>query len=132
MKSQSSLLIVSLRGARRATKQSFNPIVAVGTTSCRVLESVAQSKAYSGSTDIFIYPSYKFQIVDALITNFHLPYSTLLMLVCAFGGYDLQVRLQLTNDLINQQSNDLKELDEKYFSSIRPPQSSSNDNSRFD
>ena len=50
----------------------------------------------------------------------------------AFGGYDLQVRLQLTNDLINQQSNDLKELDEKYFSSIRPPQSSSNDNSRFD
>jgi len=63
--------------------------VAVGTTSCRVLESVARTKVYAGSTDIFIYPGYQFQMVDALITNFHLPYSTLLMLVCAFGGYDL-------------------------------------------
>jgi S-adenosylmethionine:tRNA ribosyltransferase-isomerase len=70
----------------KATKQS---IVAVGTTSCRVLESVAHSKTLTGSTDIFIYPGYKFQVIDALITNFHLPYSTLLMLVCAFGGHDL-------------------------------------------
>ena len=45
-----------------------------------------------GSTDIFIYPGYKFQMTDALITNFHLPYSTLLMLVCAFGGYDLVMK----------------------------------------
>jgi S-adenosylmethionine:tRNA ribosyltransferase-isomerase len=69
-----------------------DPIVAVGTTSCRVLESVASSKAYMGSTNMFIYPGYKFQAVDALITNFHLPYSTLLMLVCAFGGYDLVMK----------------------------------------
>ncbi len=67
-------------------------VVAVGTTSCRVLESVAQNQAYTGTTGIFIYPGYKFQVVDALITNFHLPYSTLLMLVCAFGGYDLVMK----------------------------------------
>lgn len=66
--------------------------VAVGTTSCRVLESVAQTHILNGSTDIFIYPGYKFQLTDALITNFHLPYSTLLMLVCAFGGYDLVMK----------------------------------------
>jgi S-adenosylmethionine:tRNA ribosyltransferase-isomerase len=76
--------VVSLRGGL--------PIVAVGTTSCRVLESVADSKIYTGSTDIFIYPGYKFQMVDALVTNFHLPHSTLLMLVCAFGGYDLVMK----------------------------------------
>ena len=84
--------LVSLRGARGATKQSFYPVVAIGTTSCRVLESVAKSQVYTGSTGIFIYPGYKFQVVDALITNFHLPYSTLLMLVCAFGGYDLVMK----------------------------------------
>jgi len=67
-------------------------IVAVGTTTCRVLETVAKTKVYTGSTDIFIYPGYKFQTIDALITNFHLPYSTLLMLVCAFGGYDLVMK----------------------------------------
>lgn len=67
-------------------------LVAVGTTSCRVLESVARSKIYKGTTDIFIYPDYKFQMVDALITNFHLPYSTLLMLVCAFGGHELVMK----------------------------------------
>jgi S-adenosylmethionine:tRNA ribosyltransferase-isomerase len=70
-------------------KEDSRVLVAVGTTSCRVLESVAQSQLYTGSTNIFIYPGYKFQMVDALVTNFHLPYSTLLMLVCAFGGYDL-------------------------------------------
>jgi S-adenosylmethionine:tRNA ribosyltransferase-isomerase len=64
-------------------------VVAVGTTSCRVLETFAHNKKHAGSTDIFIYPGYKFRTVNALITNFHLPYSTLLMLVCAFGGYDL-------------------------------------------
>ncbi len=67
-------------------------IVAVGTTSCRTLESASDENGvlhpYSGETDIFIYPSYRFKVMDALITNFHLPESTLLMLVSAFGGYD--------------------------------------------
>ncbi|MCG6867290.1 MAG: tRNA preQ1(34) S-adenosylmethionine ribosyltransferase-isomerase QueA [Gammaproteobacteria bacterium] len=65
-------------------------IVAVGTTSVRALESAGASgtlKPYSGETRLFITPGYKFRVVDALITNFHLPESTLLMLVCAFGGY---------------------------------------------
>lgn len=65
-------------------------IIAVGTTSCRVLETVSTPegmiKASSGWTDIFIYPGYRFKIVDALITNFHLPESTLIMLVSAFAG----------------------------------------------
>ncbi len=65
------------------------PIIAVGTTSCRVLESVARTQQLEGSTDIFIYPGFEFKTVDILLTNFHLPHSTLLMLVCAFGGYDL-------------------------------------------
>ena len=73
-------------------KNANHPLVAVGTTSCRVLETFAQNKVLTGSTNIFIYPGYKFQIVDALITNFHLPYSTLLMLVCAFGGYELVLK----------------------------------------
>lgn len=66
-------------------------IIAVGTTSVRTLESVAQKGmplvADEGDTNIFIYPPYKFKVVDALITNFHLPKSTLVMLVCAFAGY---------------------------------------------
>ena len=65
-------------------------IIAVGTTSCRVLESVSDSdgrvRAMSGSTSIFIYPGYTFKAVDALITNFHLPESTLIMLVSALAG----------------------------------------------
>ncbi len=65
-------------------------IIAVGTTVCRVLESVASEsgevRPLTGETDIFIYPEYKFKAVDALITNFHLPESTLLMLVSAFAG----------------------------------------------
>jgi len=67
-------------------------IIAVGTTSCRVLESVAgengEISPKTGETDIFIYPGYKFKILDGLITNFHLPESTLIMLVSAFAGYD--------------------------------------------
>ena len=65
-------------------------IIAVGTTSCRVLESVADEsgtvRSMSGETEIFIYPGYKFKAVDALITNFHLPESTLIMLVSALAG----------------------------------------------
>jgi S-adenosylmethionine:tRNA ribosyltransferase-isomerase len=66
-------------------------IIAVGTTSLRALESSAASgelAAGSGETRIFITPGYRFKVVDVLLTNFHLPRSTLLMLVCAFGGMD--------------------------------------------
>lgn len=65
-------------------------VIAVGTTSVRSLESAARDgelKAFSGDTDIFIYPGKRFHVVDALVTNFHLPESTLLMLVSAFAGY---------------------------------------------
>ena len=64
-------------------------VIAVGTTSIRVLESAKTLSTQSGKTNIFIYPPYEFQRVDALITNFHLPKSTLLMLVSAFGGMEL-------------------------------------------
>ncbi|MFW0837445.1 MAG: tRNA preQ1(34) S-adenosylmethionine ribosyltransferase-isomerase QueA [Candidatus Komeilibacteria bacterium] len=64
-------------------KKENRRIIAVGTTATRVLESVASSNKLSGWTDIFIYPGYKYKIVDSLITNFHLPKSTLLMLVSA-------------------------------------------------
>lgn len=71
-------------------KQNGGRIIAIGTTSCRVLESVAdengQVKETEGDTNIFIYPSYKFKCIDALITNFHLPESTLIMLVSALAG----------------------------------------------
>lgn len=70
------------------TKNNGGRVIAVGTTACRVLESFAEGKA-SGSTEIFIYPGYKFRFTDALITNFHLPRTTLLMLVSAFGGMEL-------------------------------------------
>jgi S-adenosylmethionine:tRNA ribosyltransferase-isomerase len=61
-------------------------VLAVGTTSLRALESFALKKEPSGETDLFIYPGFRFQMVDRLLTNFHLPRSTLLMLVCAFAG----------------------------------------------
>lgn len=71
-------------------KKSSKRIIAVGTTSCRVLESIADSnglvKAQEGDTGIFIYPGYKFKCIDNLITNFHLPESTLVMLVSALAG----------------------------------------------
>ena len=63
-------------------------VLAVGTTSLRALESAAATGATSGETDLFIYPGYEFQVVDRLLTNFHLPKSTLLMLVSAFAGRD--------------------------------------------
>jgi S-adenosylmethionine:tRNA ribosyltransferase-isomerase len=61
-------------------------VLAVGTTSLRALESAAATGLAEGETDLFIYPGYEFQVVDRLLTNFHLPKSTLLMLVCAFAG----------------------------------------------
>lgn len=74
------------------TKNKGGRVIAVGTTSCRTLESVGTFKGKieesEGWTDIFIYPGYEFKCIDALITNFHLPESTLIMLVSAFCGYD--------------------------------------------
>lgn len=64
-------------------------VIAIGTTTVRVLETAAQKgtlRPYKGETDLFIKPGFEFRVIDALITNFHLPQSTLLMLVCAFGG----------------------------------------------
>ncbi|HHW49529.1 MAG TPA: tRNA preQ1(34) S-adenosylmethionine ribosyltransferase-isomerase QueA [Clostridiaceae bacterium] len=73
-------------------RENGKRVIAVGTTSCRVLETVSDENGYvapqEGWTDIFIYPGYKFKAVDALITNFHLPESTLIMLVSAFAGHD--------------------------------------------
>ena len=73
------------------TKKQGNRVIAVGTTSCRVLETIADAKTglvhkEEGDTKIYIYPGYKFKCIDGLITNFHLPKSTLLMLVSALGG----------------------------------------------
>lgn len=76
----------------KRTKANGKRVIAVGTTSCRTLESVAREygeiKPCEGWTDIFIYPGFDFKVMDGLITNFHLPESTLIMLVSAFAGYD--------------------------------------------
>lgn len=77
----------------KETKNNGGRVIAVGTTSCRTLESVATEHngeviACEGFTDIFIYPGYRFKVLDGLITNFHLPESTLIMLVSAFADYD--------------------------------------------
>ena len=73
-------------------KKNGGRIISVGTTSCRVLESISDEQGYvneiESDTSIFIYPGYKFKCIDALITNFHLPESTLLMLVSALAGKD--------------------------------------------
>ncbi len=71
--------------------EAASRVVAVGTTTVRTIESAMQTKLLSGSTDIFIYPGFQFQRVDALLTNFHLPQSSLLLLVCAFGGTELML-----------------------------------------
>ena len=72
------------------TKAAGGRVVCVGTTSCRTVESFAKSdgsmEPTSGWTNIFIYPGYEFKCMDALVTNFHLPESTLVMLVSAFAG----------------------------------------------
>lgn len=79
----------------RDTHANGGRVIALGTTTVRALESACQSghiQPFSGETDIFIYPGYTFRCVDALITNFHLPESTLLMLVCAFSGTENVLR----------------------------------------
>lgn len=72
------------------TKESGHDVFAVGTTACRTLETIADEqgrvRAQSGWTDIFIYPGYQFKLIDHLVTNFHLPESTLMMLISAFAG----------------------------------------------
>ena len=77
-------------------KKNGKRVIAVGTTSCRVLETIADEKGFvkeqEGDTKIFIYPGYKFKILDGLITNFHLPKSTLLMLVSALAGKEYILR----------------------------------------
>ena len=76
----------------KKTKQRGKRVIAVGTTSCRTLESVAAEHGEvvpcEGFTEIFIYPGFEFKVLDGLVTNFHLPESTLIMLVSAFAGYD--------------------------------------------
>lgn len=78
--------------AINATKQNGGRIIAVGTTTVRSLESASKDGVLKPvtreSTDLFILPGYKFNCVDSLVTNFHVPESTLMMLVTAFGGYE--------------------------------------------
>jgi S-adenosylmethionine:tRNA ribosyltransferase-isomerase len=82
--------------ALNATRVKGGRLVAVGTTALRLLESAADENGtlhpFSGETSIFIQPGYRFRAVDALVTNFHLPRSTLFMLVSAFAGLDLMKR----------------------------------------
>jgi S-adenosylmethionine:tRNA ribosyltransferase-isomerase len=85
-------LIADAADAINACKKRGGRVVAVGTTSVRVLETVARQgplEAWTGETDLFIHPPYAFKVVDALVTNFHLPRTTLLLLVAALAGTDL-------------------------------------------
>ncbi|MDK2798501.1 MAG: S-adenosylmethionine:tRNA ribosyltransferase-isomerase [Clostridiales bacterium] len=104
-KMHSEFYVLSDESAEKinACKQNGGRIIAVGTTSCRTLETAANKKGLvqpgSGWTDIFIFPGYAFKMIDALITNFHLPESTLLMLVSALAGrehilhaYDIAIK----------------------------------------
>lgn len=90
MHSEFCMLSAETAGLLNETRAKGGRIVCVGTTSCRTLESFADESGHfaerSGWTDIFIYPGYRFKAMDALITNFHLPESTLIMLVSAFAG----------------------------------------------
>ena len=90
MHSEFCIIPEETAGIINNTKKSGGRVVAVGTTSCRTLESFADEDGFiapsSGWTEIFIYPGYKFKCIDALVTNFHLPESTLIMLVSALAG----------------------------------------------
>jgi S-adenosylmethionine:tRNA ribosyltransferase-isomerase len=92
-------LSTTTAAAIAACQARRNQVVAVGTTSVRVLETVAARgplQPWTGETNLFIYPPYKFHVVDALITNFHLPRTSLLLLVSAFGGTELIRRAYAT------------------------------------
>ena len=79
-------------------KRSKGKIIAVGTTSVRAIETAFQDEpsAFKGETSLFIYPGYKFKVVDHMITNFHLPKSSFLMLVAAFIGYEKMIDIYKT------------------------------------
>jgi S-adenosylmethionine:tRNA ribosyltransferase-isomerase len=82
-----------------ACRSRGGQVIAVGTTSVRVLETVAASgplRPWTGETELFIYPPYSFRVIDALITNFHLPRSTLLLLAGAFAGVELLRKAYMT------------------------------------
>lgn len=99
MHSEYMQLSVATTAAIEACRQRGGRVVAVGTTVTRCLETAAQSGrlvAYNGDTRLFIRPGFQFRCIDALLTNFHLPKSTLLMLVTAFGGYDLVMQAYRT------------------------------------
>jgi S-adenosylmethionine:tRNA ribosyltransferase-isomerase len=92
-------LPMSTVGQIEACRRRGGRVVAVGTTSVRVLETVAATGPlgpWCGETELFIYPPYAFRLVDAMVTNFHLPRSTLLLLVSAFGGVELLRRAYRT------------------------------------
>ena len=101
-KMHSEFYVIDEKTARsiNETKQNGGRVIAVGTTANRVLETVADEQgllhARTGWTDIFIYPGYQFKCIDALITNFHLPESTLIMLVSAFAGRDFVMQAYQT------------------------------------
>jgi S-adenosylmethionine:tRNA ribosyltransferase-isomerase len=82
--------------ALNATRRAGGRIVAVGSTSLRLLETASDEdgtlRAFTGETALFVTPGYRFRVVDVLLTNFHLPCSTLFMLVCAFCGLDVMKR----------------------------------------
>lgn len=98
-KMHSEYIRVTREAANRinAVKAAGGRVIAVGTTSCRTLESATGDdgilRPYDGETDIFLYPGKSFKLIDGLITNFHLPESTLIMLVSAFAGYENTMRL---------------------------------------
>ena len=92
MHSEWGIVTSSVAAAVNSAKRSGKRVICVGTTSLRLLESAADDKgvlhSWEGATDIFITPGYRFKVVDILMTNFHLPRSTLFMLVSAFCGMD--------------------------------------------
>lgn len=92
MHAEIGILDAATAARLNAVRARGNRVVAVGTTALRLLESAADPdgtiRPFSGATDIFITPGYRFRAVDALVTNFHLPRSTLFMLVSAFAGLD--------------------------------------------
>ncbi|MBI3625455.1 MAG: tRNA preQ1(34) S-adenosylmethionine ribosyltransferase-isomerase QueA [Candidatus Rokubacteria bacterium] len=90
MEAEQVLISAEVADAVNQAKAEGRRVIAVGTTTCRALEAAADERGtvrpMSGPTDLFIYPGYRFKVIDALLTNFHLPRSSLLLLVCAFAG----------------------------------------------
>ena len=91
MHSELAIIPKTTADAINLAKKEGRRVICVGTTSVRSVESFwleGEMQSGSGWTDLFIYPGFNFQVTDALLTNFHLPKSTLLMMISAFGGYD--------------------------------------------